>query len=248
MADRGSENHMAGGPVAKPRARRPIAAAAAVPPVGTALVDLPFVEEASAGLAAASATMGTALPSPIDLAAFTEAVTSPAVHSDPLPAEPQTLPPQPEGNTEMATMMNSGEGAEKMQAMFGDVSTRFKAALEKSTKLGEEMVELTKGNVEAVVASARVAAKGGEALGQDATEYSKKSFESAVSMLKGMASIKSPTELFQLQSDYVKSAFDGAVAEASKLSESMLKIAGDVAQPLSSRYAVAAEKIKAVTA
>ena len=132
------------------------------------------------------------------------------------------------------------------QAMFGDMNDRAKGMIEKTTKMSEEMVELTKGNVEALVASARVAAKGSEAFVQDAAEYGKKSFESATSAFKSFAAVKSPTELFQLQSDYAKTAFDSAVAEASKVSEGMLKLIGEMVQPLSSRYAVASEKMKAV--
>jgi phasin family protein len=132
---------------------------------------------------------------------------------------------------------------DKVQAMFGDLNARAKTAFEKSAKLGEELTDLTKGNVEALVASSRVAAKGAEALTQEAADYGKKSFESATAALKSFAAVKSPTELFQLQSDYAKSSFDSAVAEASKLSEAWLKLAGDVFQPLSSRYAVAAEKL-----
>ena len=64
-------------------------------------------------------------------------------------------------------------------------------------------------------------------------------------MFKSFAAVKSPTELFQLQSEFAKSSFDSAVAEASKLSEAVVKLAGEIAQPISSRYAVAAEKLKA---
>ena len=119
--------------------------------------------------------------------------------------------------------------------------------MEKSVKMGEEMTELTKGNVEALVQSGRVAAKGAEALAQDVAETMKKHFESATATMKSFASVKSPTELFQLQSDAAKSYFDTAVADMSKFSEQMMKLAGDVAQPLSSRYSVAMEKVKATT-
>ena len=145
----------------------------------------------------------------------------------------------------MATTPNAKIAAEKVQALFGDFNERAKTAFEKSAKIGEDLTELTKGNVEAIVASARVAAKGAEALTQEAADYSKKSFETATGALKSFAAVKSPTELFQLQSDYAKSSFDSAVAEASKLSEAWVKLAGEVFQPLSSRYAVAAEKLKA---
>ena len=152
-----------------------------------------------------------------------------------------------EGTEEMATVTTPGEGIEKGQAMFGDMTARFKTAFEKSAKIGEELVDFTKGNVEAFVASARVAAKASESLGQEAAEYGKKHLESATAAFKSFASVKSPTELFQLQSEYAKSAFDSAVAEASRVSESLMKVAGDIAQPISNRYAVAAEKFKAAT-
>src|SRR3546814_7170974 len=97
-----------------------------------------------------------------------------------------------------------------------------------------------KGNIEAIVESSKIAAKGFEALGQDSAEYGRKSFEDATATLKQFAAVKSPAEFFKLQSDYVRSAFDAVVAETSKKTEAVLKLAGDVAQPLSNRAAVAA--------
>ena len=132
----------------------------------------------------------------------------------------------------------------KAQAFFSDFNDRTKAAVEKSTKLVEEANEFAKGNLEAVVESSRIAAKGFETLGQDAAEYGRKSFESATAALKTLATVKSPTEFFKLQSDYVRGAFDSYVAEASKNTEAVLKLAGDAAQPISNRFAVAAEKVK----
>jgi phasin family protein len=132
----------------------------------------------------------------------------------------------------------------KAQALFADFNDRTKAAVEKSTKLVEEANEFAKGNLEAVVESGRIAAKGFESLGQDAAEYGRKSFESATAALKSFATVKSPTEFFKLQSDFVRGAFDSYVAEASKNTEAVLKLAGDAAQPISSRFAVAAEKVK----
>jgi phasin family protein len=132
----------------------------------------------------------------------------------------------------------------KAQAMFTDFNDRSKAAVEKSTKLIEEANDFAKGNVEAIVESSKIAAKGLETLGQDAAEYSRKSFETATAALKTFATVKSPTELFKLQSDFFRTSFDSYVAEASKNTEAMLKLAGDAAQPLSGRFALAAEKVK----
>lgn len=149
----------------------------------------------------------------------------------------------------MATIAQPAKQAtEKATAMLGEMNDRLKTTFEKSSKVGEEVVEFSKGNVEALVASAKIAAKASEAISQEVAEYSKKNLENTVALFKSFASVKSPTELFQLQSDFAKSSFDSAVAEASKFSEALMKVAGEIAQPLSTRYALAAEKIKGATA
>lgn len=134
--------------------------------------------------------------------------------------------------------------ADRFQATVGEANERTRAAVEKSTRLFEEATELTKGNVEAFVASSRIAAKGVETLGQDAAEYGRKSFEEASATLKSLAEVKSPTDFFKLQSDYARSAFDSLVAESAKMSEAMIKLAGEVAEPITNRCTVAAERVK----
>ncbi|WP_414901183.1 phasin family protein [Sphingomonas flavalba] len=145
--------------------------------------------------------------------------------------------------TETITKLTS-EATERTQALFGDFNTRSKEAFEKGTKLVEELQAFNKGNIEAVVESAKVAAKGAEAFGQQAADTARKNYEKATATLKGFSTVKSPTELFQLQSEYARESFDAFVADASKNTEALLKLAGDVFQPLSNRIAVAAEKIK----
>ncbi len=139
-------------------------------------------------------------------------------------------------------------GTEQFTAAFGDVNARAKDAFEKGTKIAEEIADLTRGNVEALVASSKVAAKGVETLSQDAAEYGRKSFEDASATLKSFAEVKSATDFFKLQSDYARSAFDAAVAESARVSEAFIKLAGDAAEPITSRYTVAAERVKTLAA
>ena len=156
----------------------------------------------------------------------------------------ETLAPASE---EVETMENTvNETISKSQNMFADMSARAKGAMEKNMKMAEEMNDFAKGNVEAMVESGKITAKGLESIGQDAAEYGRSSFEHMTATMKNIAQIKSPTELFKLQSDFVRGAFDSYVAQASKQTEAMLKLAGDAAQPLSSRFAVAADKAKSV--
>ena len=139
-------------------------------------------------------------------------------------------------------------GTEQFTAAFGDVNARAKTAFEKGAKLAEEIADLTRGNVEALVASSKVAAKGVETLSQDAAEYGRKSFEDASAALKSFAEVKSATDFFKLQGDFARSAFDAAVAESARVSEAFIKIAGDAAEPITSRYTVAAERVKTLAA
>ena len=132
--------------------------------------------------------------------------------------------------------------------MFGDVSARAKTAMEKSSKGVEEMVEFSKGNLEAVVASGRVAAKGMQEIAKYSADYGRKSIEDANATAKKFAAVKSPTEFFALQSEVAKSNLDAFVGEASKFAESYMKLLGEIVQPMQNRYAVAAEKVKSVTA
>jgi phasin family protein len=148
-------------------------------------------------------------------------------------------------NTTAEQTQNFAQDAQnRATAMFSDVNTRAKAAMERSTKLFEELNEFNKGNIEALVESSKVAAKAAEQLGQQAAETARKNFEQATAALKGFASAKTPTEFFQLQSDFARSAFDQLIAETSRNSETALKLAGDIFQPISNRFAVAAEKMK----
>ena len=138
--------------------------------------------------------------------------------------------------------------ADQIKNVFGNVNERAKAAAERSAKVAEELADLTRGNVEAFVASSKIAAKGVESLSQDAAEYGRKAFEEASATLKNFAEVKSATDLFKLQGDYARAAFDSAVAESARLSETVLKLAGDVAEPITSRYTVAAERVKTLAA
>ena len=146
-----------------------------------------------------------------------------------------------------STIENAAQDtAAKTQAMFGEAQQRTQAAMEKSSKLFEDMVAFNKDNLEAVVESSKIAAKGAQTLGQGAADYAKRSFETATQTLQTLSSVKSPTEFMKLQSDFARSSFDSMVAETSRSTETIMKLAGEIAQPISNRFAVAAEKMKTV--
>lgn len=150
--------------------------------------------------------------------------------------------------TQEATKQVAEKATEQFRAAATKANEQGKVAMEKGARVVEEMADLTRGNVEALVASQKTAAKYAETLSQGAADYGRRSFEQASATLKSFAEVKSPTDFFRLQSEFARSAFDQFVAEGSRVTETMVKMSNDVAEPLASRYAVASERMKAVAA
>lgn len=138
----------------------------------------------------------------------------------------------------------TADNTARAQAAFGDFNARTQDAVAKSTKAVEELNDFAKGNVEALVASSKIAAKGAEEIAKYSAEYGRKVIADSTENAKKFAAVKSPTEFFQLQSDLMKSSIDAMVSESSKFTENYLKLVGEITQPISNRVAVAVEKVK----
>jgi phasin family protein len=211
------------------------------------LPEIESVESIPAALAAPKPKKAKAVKSeaePFVPAPATFAAAAPAVH--PTAAAPaQTVN---EDTTMATTIENVTETTtaqtEKLAMNLADMNGRAKDAMEKSTKLFSDWTNFNKGNVEAMVESGKLAVAGMQTLMQDQAALVRKHFEEATAVARSMASVKSPTEFVKLQGDFVRQQFDGAVAETSRSTEAMLKLAGEVVQPVANRFALAVEKIK----
>lgn len=133
---------------------------------------------------------------------------------------------------------------DSVKAFAAKAQEQAGVTIEKSKKATEDMVAFGKGNVEAIIESSRIAAKGIETMGQDAASYAKSSYETTAAALKSMSGVTSPTELMRLQADFFRTSFDAMVKQASRSTEATLKLAGEVAQPIQNRVALAADKLK----
>lgn len=168
----------------------------------------------------------------------------------PAPATTKKIDTGAKSMTETITKTREAteQAAEQFRAVVGNANEQSKAAMEKSARVAEEFADLTRGNIEALVASQKTAAKYAETLSQGAADYGRRSFEEASAALKSFAEVKSPTDLFRLQSEFARSAFDQMVAESARVSETVVKMTGDVVEPITSRYSVAAERMKTLAA
>jgi len=134
------------------------------------------------------------------------------------------------------------------QSMFADANARSQDFAKKSQKVAEELADLARANVEAVVEASRVAAEGARAIGQDVVASSREGVEQTADAIRSLAEAKSPTEYLQLQGEFARASFDRAVAESSKLTESLVKLAGEAFQPLSNRATANAERFNTLVA
>lgn len=228
---------------------RPVAAKTAAPaaaktaaPVAAKAVSAPAVPIPAA--VEPAAVVPAAKPIAVAPAATPEITNTPAAT-----AAPKTSETQKEAKTMTDTVTKFAEDAKtRTEAAFGDFQTRAKAAVEKSQAGLGEVVEFNKGNVEAVVASAKVAAKGAQDIAAYTVEYGKTAVEKAVADTRRLYAVKSPTEFFSIQSEIAKANVDEAVSQVSKFTENYLKLVGEIVQPLQNRYALAAEKVKTAVA
>ena len=199
--------------VAKPAAATPVTAKVETP---KPVVAAPAAAKVEAPKPVVTAPVGARVVKP-PVAAAAPAVVAPTPIKTPEPAVAKAIvaPIIAEGKTIMNdTVTKVQETAQKFTTdataraseMFGDVSARAKTAMEKGSKGLEEMVEFSKGNLEAVVASGRVAAKGAQDIAKYSAEYGRKSIEDANATAKKFAAVKSPTEFFALQSEVAKTS------------------------------------------
>jgi phasin family protein len=142
-------------------------------------------------------------------------------------------------NIQAEAAINNGKAA------MEQVAAKSKEAVEASMKSLDELTEMTRANVDALIASAKAATAGVEQVMTHLTETTRKSFEDTTAMVKTLAAAKTPNELMQLQSDFAKAQFDAAVADYSKLTEMMVKLAGEVMEPVQNQVALATDRMKA---
>lgn len=126
---------------------------------------------------------------------------------------------------------------------FADLQDKAKAAYEKSTATFGEANEFAKGNVEALVESGKILASGLQELGTSVATESRTALETLTAEAKELAAVKSPTEFFQLQSSLLRKHFDAMVAQTSKNTEAVMKLANEAFTPLSTRVTLAVEKV-----
>ena len=96
----------------------------------------------------------------------------------------------------------------------------------------EDFQKLGKDNVDVAMKQFGTVSKGWQAIASEFADYSKKSFEDGSAAVEKLFGAKTVEKAIEVQSDYVKTAYEGFVAQSSKLGELYTDLAKETYKPL----------------
>ena len=96
----------------------------------------------------------------------------------------------------------------------------------------EDFQKFSKDQFEAASQSATAFSNGMQQIVAEATEFSKKSFDTGSDVVQRLFGTRSIEGAMQIQLDYAKAAYENALSEASKLGGIVTSTAQDVMKPL----------------
>jgi hypothetical protein len=99
------------------------------------------------------------------------------------------------------------------------------------SKIADEFQKAGKDGFEAAVRSYGDANKGFQAIVSEFTDYSKKAFEESTRAFEQLVSAKSVEHAVEVQSQYVKKAYEGHIAQMTKLGEMYVSLAQNAFKP-----------------
>lgn len=107
----------------------------------------------------------------------------------------------------------------------------------------DEVTTLNKANIDAVVQSSTLAAKGVESLSRELMSFAQAQLEANMAMTKKLFGVKTLREFFDVQNDFARQAFDKAMAEGAKMTEMTVKVSNEAMEPIQSQTNKSVEKV-----
>lgn len=101
----------------------------------------------------------------------------------------------------------------------------------------EEIQQIGKGNVDAAIESFGAFSKGAQAIAAEVADYSKTSFEHGSQAFEQIIGVKSVEKVFELQQAYLKDAYEGFVAKATRIGELYTDVAKETYKPFEGAFA-----------
>lgn len=156
-----------------------------------------------------------------------------------------------------ATAVEAGKEAAEAVAKAGNNVAAAAAGYDQAVAMTKERVEKTskavfqgygdfssvgQENMDAVVQSGTIYAKGVETIGREVMSFAKAAVDNNVAATKAMFGAKSLREVVDLQNELTRKTFDRFLAEYGKLTEMSVKLATDASEPIQTRVKTTVEK------
>jgi phasin family protein len=144
----------------------------------------------------------------------------------------------------MATSKTTKNGATAAaDTMVAATKDQVEKASKAAFKTYDDLNALNKDNLDAVMTSGTIVAKGYEAIGREVMAFAQSAMEANVAATKAMFGAKDPKEAFDLQAEYARNSMDKALAESAKLSEMSMSLAKEAFEPIQTRMNVTVESV-----
>ena len=101
----------------------------------------------------------------------------------------------------------------------------------------DELQKITKENTDIAVKNFNTVSKSVQAIAVEVADYSKKSFEQSTAAVEKLFGAKTLDKAIEVQSDYFKTAYEGFVAEATKIGELYTDLAKETYKPIETAIA-----------
>ena len=139
-------------------------------------------------------------------------------------------------------------GVQAFEKLFADATGRGEELAKRSRKAAEELADVTRANVDALVEASKIATSGAQSIGQQVLAKGRDNVDHAANAVRALAEAKTPAEVLQVQSDFFRGAFDRLVEESAALTESLVKVAGEAFEPISTRTSLNVERFNELVA
>lgn len=133
-------------------------------------------------------------------------------------------------------------GTQATQKGFEQAVSSVKKQLDDLIKLYDEVAVYGRENVDACLAASNAATKAFEEINGEVAALSKKAYEANLAAYKAFVGVKSPKELFEVQSDFIKSRYEEMLAGANKINALVTAASNDAFAPVNARLAASMEK------
>jgi phasin family protein len=107
----------------------------------------------------------------------------------------------------------------------------------------EELADLGRENMAAVMRANTALSSGLEAIGKEVILYARSSFEQAAETATALLGAKTFEDVFQLNSQFAKDNFERMIERSAKLSEMGIKLANEALAPLGGRVEATIHKL-----